>query len=176
MVDEALNQQDMDQKLNALNQQMAVNVTTLEKLVTVSTWTTESIKNQETRLHAVENTLEDVRHRQLSKLCGDIATVQDGVSNLEAQCTDALDDINLQVDELLARLDDQDSCSGRLENMGTSPSTLPAPVATTATDRLSPSHVLPTGNPRASPDYAQPAQSSHGHRSDMAEHSSTGEF
>ncbi len=29
MVDEALNRQDMDQKLNALNQQMAVNVATL---------------------------------------------------------------------------------------------------------------------------------------------------
>jgi hypothetical protein len=60
--------------------------------------------------------------------------------------------------------------------MGTSPSTLPAPVATTATNGLSPSHVPPTGNPRASPDYAQPTQSSHGHRSDMAEFSSTGEF
>ena len=95
MVDEALIRQDMDQKLNALNQQMAVNVATLEKLVTASTWTAESINNQETRLHAVENMLEDVRHRQLSKLCGDIATVQDGASHLEARCTDALDDVNL---------------------------------------------------------------------------------
>ncbi len=176
MVDEALNRQDMDQKLNALNQRMAVNVATLEKLVTASTWTTESIKDQGTRLLAVENTLDDVRHRQLSKLCGDIATVQDGVSHLEARCTDVLDEVNLRVDELLARLDDQDSRLGRLENMGTSRSTSPAPVATSATDGLSPSHVPPTGNPRASPDYAQPAQSSHGHRSDMAGFSSTGEF
>jgi chromosome segregation ATPase len=95
MVDEALNLQNIDQKLNALNQQMAKNVATLEKLVTASMWTAESIKNQETRLHAVENTLEDVRHRQLSKFRGDIATVQDGASHLEARCTDALDDVNL---------------------------------------------------------------------------------
>ncbi len=95
MVDKALNRQDIDQKLNALNQQMAKNVATLEKLVTASTLTAESIKNQETRLYVVENTLEDVRHRQLSKLRRDIATVQDGVSHLEARCTDALDDVNL---------------------------------------------------------------------------------
>ncbi len=95
MVDKALNRQDIDQKLNALNQQMAKNVATLAKLVTASMWTAESIKNQETRLNAVENTLEDVRHRQLSKLRGDIATVQDGVNHLEARCTDALDDVNL---------------------------------------------------------------------------------
>jgi hypothetical protein len=176
MVDEALDRQDMDHKLLALNQRMAVTVNTLEKLVTASTQTTEAIKDQGTRLLVVENTLDDVRHRQLSKLCGDIATVQDGVSHLEAWCTDALDDVNLRVDELLARLDDQGSRSGRLENMGTSPSTSPAPVTTTATDGLSPSHVPPTGNPRASPDYAQPAQSSHGHRSDMARFSSPAEF
>jgi hypothetical protein len=83
----------MDQKLIALNQRMAVTVDTLEKLVTASTRTTEAIKDQGTRLLAVENTLDDVRHRKLSKLCGDIATVQDGVSHLEARCTDALDDV-----------------------------------------------------------------------------------
>jgi hypothetical protein len=47
IVDEALNRQDMDHKLNALNQRMAVTVDTLEKLVTASSWTTEAIKSRD---------------------------------------------------------------------------------------------------------------------------------
>ncbi len=46
-MDEALNRQDMDHKLNALNQRMAVTVDTLEKLVTASSWTTEAIKSRD---------------------------------------------------------------------------------------------------------------------------------
>ncbi len=60
MVDKALDRQDMDHKLLALNQRMAITVDTLEKLVAASTRTTEALEDQGTRLLGVENTVDDV--------------------------------------------------------------------------------------------------------------------
>jgi hypothetical protein len=48
--------------------------------------------------------LNDVRHRQLSQICGDIGKVQEGIEELKPKFCQGLDDVHLRVDDILTKM------------------------------------------------------------------------
>ncbi len=48
--------------------------------------------------------LDDVRHRQLLQICGDIGKVQEGIEELKPEFCQGLDDVHLRVDDILAKM------------------------------------------------------------------------
>jgi hypothetical protein len=48
--------------------------------------------------------LDDVHHRQLSQICGDISNLEEGIEVLKPKFWQGLDDVNIRVDDILAKL------------------------------------------------------------------------
>jgi hypothetical protein len=55
-------------------------------------------------LQDVRPVLDDLRHRQLTKIWGDIGKVQEGIEELKPEFCQGLDDVNLRVDDILTRM------------------------------------------------------------------------
>jgi hypothetical protein len=55
-------------------------------------------------LQDVRPVLGDLRHRQLTKIWGDIGKVQEGIEELKPDFCQGLDDMNLRVDDILTRM------------------------------------------------------------------------
>jgi hypothetical protein len=55
-------------------------------------------------LQDVRPALDDLRHRQLTKIRGDIGKVQEGIEELKPEFCQGLDDVNLRVDNILTRM------------------------------------------------------------------------
>jgi hypothetical protein len=49
--------------------------------------------------------LDNVRHRQLSKICGDITKLENGLEVLKPEFCQGLDDVNIRVDGILERME-----------------------------------------------------------------------
>ena len=146
----------MDTQIIAMNRQMTVNVDTINKLMAASTGTADTINKlmaastgtaaaleaYETRLVMVESTVKnvlaesatmkdalcDVRGRQLTLLREEVTTTMAGLSHLETQCYAVLNEVNLQIDALMARLEDR--CAS-MAQPSTKPMSDPAPVDNT---------------------------------------------
>jgi hypothetical protein len=55
-------------------------------------------------LQDVQLVLDDLRHRQLTKIQGDIGKVQEGIEELKPEFCQGLDNVNLRVDDILTRM------------------------------------------------------------------------
>jgi hypothetical protein len=55
-------------------------------------------------LQDVRPALDDLRHRQLTKIQGDIGKVQEEIEELKPEFYQGLDDVNLRVDDILTRM------------------------------------------------------------------------
>ena len=51
--------------------------------------------------------LDDVHHRQLSQICGDISKLEEGIEVLKPEFCQGLDDVNIRVDGILAKMGTQ---------------------------------------------------------------------